>query len=75
MELGNMYYFVLKPIMPLMPKKRYIYMYIYIYIYIYIYLFHRHARIKIDSGDASLLEKRLTFCDAAMLILSAFSKN
>ena len=71
MELGNRYYFVLKPIMPLMPKKRYIY----IYIYIYIYLFHRHARIKIDSGDASLLEKRLTFCDAAMLILSAFSKN
>ena len=69
MELGNRYYFVLKPIMPLMPKKRYI------YIYIYIYLFHRHARIKIDSGDASLLEKRLTFCDAAMLILSAFSKN
>ena len=71
MELGNRYYFVLKPIMPLMPKKRYIY----VYIYIYIYLFHRHARIKIDSGDASLLEKRLTFCDAAMLILSAFSKN
>ena len=71
MELGNRYYFVLKPIMPLMPKKRYIY----IYIYIYIYLFHRHARIKIDSGDASLLEKRLTFCDAAMLLLSAFSKN
>ena len=71
MELGNTYYFVLKPIMPLMPKKRYIY----VYIYIYIYLFHRHARIKIDSGDASLLEKRLTCCDAAMLILSAFSKN
>ena len=69
MELGNRYYFVLKPIMPLMPKKRYI------YIYIYIYIFHRHARIKIDSGDASLLEKRLTFCDAAILILSAFSKN
>ena len=67
MELGNRYYFVLKPIMPLMPKKR--------YIYIYIYIFHRHARIKIDSGDASLLEKRLTFCDAAILILSAFSKN
>ena len=71
MELGTRCYFVLKPIMPLMPKKRYIY----VYIYIYIYLFHRHARIKIDSGDASLLEKRLTFCDAAMLILSAFSKN
>ena len=53
MELGNRYYFVLKPIMPLMPKKRYIYVYIYIYIYIYIYF--------IDMQESKLIQVMLRF--------------
>ena len=51
MELGNTYYFVLKPIMPLMPKKRYIYVYIYIYIFIYF----------IDMQESKLIQVMLRF--------------
>ena len=51
MELGNRYYFVLKPIMPLMPKKRYIYVYIYIYIFIYF----------IDMQESKLIQVMLRF--------------
>ena len=53
MELGNRYYFVLKAIMPLMPKKRYIYVYIYIYIYIFIYF--------IDMQESKLIQVMLRF--------------
>ena len=51
MELGNRYYFVLKPIMPLMPKERYIYVYIYIYIFIYF----------IDMQESKLIQVMLRF--------------